>query len=167
MPTFDGLLPAPHNSVVQDVLFEIATWHAYAKLRLHTTDTLDFFDAAVVSLGRTVRKFLKTTCDAYAGATLELPRETAARGRRAAAHASKSGSAVPHRSGEAKRKNLNLNTYKYHALGDYPDAIRERGTTDNYTTQPVSCYLPSTSSVEQLELNKVLMHSRESWSTDV
>ena len=25
--------------------------------------------------------------------------------------------------------------YKLHALGDYPQTIRERGTTDNYTSQ--------------------------------
>jgi len=32
---------------------------------------------------------------------------------------------------------LNLQTYKYHALGDYPNMIRRFGTTDNYTTQTV------------------------------
>lgn len=136
MPVFDGLLPPPHNSIVQDLLFELATWHAYAKLRLHTTDTLNFFDASVRSLSQMVRKFVKTTCEAYV--TLELPRETAARGRRGAAAANKSGVSIPRRSTESKRKKLNLQTYKYHALGDYPDTIRQRGTTDNYTTQTVS-----------------------------
>ena len=34
-------------------------------------------------------------------------------------------------------KNLNLSTYKYHALADYPDMIREYGTTDSYSTQTV------------------------------
>jgi hypothetical protein len=37
-----------------------------------------------------------------------------------------------------KHKSLNLQTYKYHALGDYPNTIRRMGTTDNYSTQPVS-----------------------------
>ncbi|KAH7918173.1 hypothetical protein BV22DRAFT_1025018, partial [Leucogyrophana mollusca] len=32
-------------------------------------------------------------------------------------------------------KLLNLQTYKYHALGDYPNTIRRFGTTDSYTTQ--------------------------------
>ena len=35
----------------------------------------------------------------------------------------------------ARPKGFNLNTYKLHALGDYPQTIRERGTTDNYTSQ--------------------------------
>ncbi|KAG8220326.1 hypothetical protein J3R82DRAFT_3536 [Butyriboletus roseoflavus] len=35
----------------------------------------------------------------------------------------------------AKLKHLNLTTYKYHVLADYPDTIRRYGTTDSYTTQ--------------------------------
>ena len=135
MPVFNGLLPHPHGSIVQDLLFQLATWHAYAKLHLHTTDTLNFFDATTKSLSRVVRKFLNATCEAYI--TLELPREMAVRGRRVAALASKSGAPVPQKSTEHKRKKLNLQTYKYHALGDYADTIRERGTTDNYSTQSV------------------------------
>jgi hypothetical protein len=143
MPVFDGLLPdETHNTLVQDLLFDLATWHAFAKLRMHTTDTLDFFDTAVVSLSQTVRRFSETTCEAYI--TQELPRETAVRGRRAAAlNATKSSSAIQRKSTEPKRKKLNLQTYKYHSLADYPDTIRERGTTDNYTTQPVSSSLAS------------------------
>lgn len=38
---------------------------------------------------------------------------------------------------ERKIKKLNLSTYKFHALGDYVQAIRQFGTTDNYTTQIV------------------------------
>jgi hypothetical protein len=34
-------------------------------------------------------------------------------------------------------KTLNLNTYKFHALGDYANTIREFGTTDSYSTEPV------------------------------
>jgi len=112
MPVFNGLLPHPHGSIVQDLLFQLAK-----------------------SLSRVVRKFLNATCEAYI--TLELPREMAVRGRRVAALASKSGAPVPQKSTEHKRKKLNLQTYKYHALGDYADTIRERGTTDNYSTQSV------------------------------
>ena len=36
-------------------------------------------------------------------------------------------------------KTLNLNTYKYHALGDYTATIRRYGTTDSYSTEPVRC----------------------------
>ena len=40
--------------------------------------------------------------------------------------------------GSRKTKTFNLTTYKLHALGDYPNTIRQYGTTDNYTTQTVS-----------------------------
>jgi hypothetical protein len=35
-------------------------------------------------------------------------------------------------------KKFNLNTYKHHALGDYVETIRRFGTTDSYSTEPVS-----------------------------
>jgi hypothetical protein len=34
-------------------------------------------------------------------------------------------------------KQFNLNTYKFHALGDYVSMIRMFGTTDSFTTQVV------------------------------
>ena len=37
-------------------------------------------------------------------------------------------------------KQFNLNTYKFHALGDYCNTIRRFGTTDSYSTQPVSYF---------------------------
>jgi hypothetical protein len=37
-----------------------------------------------------------------------------------------------------KSKLLNLETYTYHAMGDYVKTIRTFGTTDSYSTQPVS-----------------------------
>jgi hypothetical protein len=37
-----------------------------------------------------------------------------------------------------KSKLLNLQTYTYHAMGDYVKTIRTFGTTDSYSTQPVS-----------------------------
>ena len=75
MPVFDGLLPKPHNSYVQDLLFDLATWHAYAKLCLYMTDMLNFFDNPVISIGVTAHRFLRKTCKAYY--TQELPQETA------------------------------------------------------------------------------------------
>ena len=41
---------------------------------------------------------------------------------------------------DPKRKKLNLQTYKYHALADYPGTIRRFGTTDNYNTQTVCSF---------------------------
>jgi hypothetical protein len=44
-------------------------------------------------------------------------------------------------SSERQPKELSLSTYKLHALGDYVHTIRRFGTTDSYSTQPVS-YFP-------------------------
>lgn len=142
---FEDLLPNEHdqNAIVLDLLFDLAAWHGYAKLRLHTDDTLAFFDTATTVLGQSVRKFSKTICLYYH--TTELPHEYAARGRRAIALASeqtvkegkkKATDLGTTRSGP-KFKKLNLETYKYHALGDYPNTIRQMGTTDSFSTQPV------------------------------
>ena len=62
----------------------------------------------------------------------------AAHGRREAALAKKSvkPKASQKRLASA-HKQLNLSTYKYHALGDYPDLIARFGTTDNASTQTV------------------------------
>ncbi|KAG2738113.1 hypothetical protein P692DRAFT_201661679, partial [Suillus brevipes Sb2] len=87
IPVFEGLLPGRHNKIVLDLLFDLATWHAYAKLHLHTDDTLTFFDSATIVLARSVRKFTRTTCKGYV--TTELPQEHAARSRRLANLASK------------------------------------------------------------------------------
>lgn len=35
-------------------------------------------------------------------------------------------------------KGFTLDRYKVHALGDYTDAIRKNGTTDSYSSEPVS-----------------------------
>jgi len=82
------------------------------------------FQAATKSLTATIRHFLNKTCEAYI--TQELPKEIAARGRRTAALAAKRNTT---RAGKGKatsesgpaRKRLNLATYKYHALADYPE----------------------------------------------
>lgn len=36
-----------------------------------------------------------------------------------------------------RAKTFNLDTYKYHSLGDYTEHIRQYGTTDSYSTEPV------------------------------
>jgi hypothetical protein len=78
--------------------------------------------------------------------TKELPREEAARGRRAAKTAAKHQGGVTAVSTQKSRgcdphgaqgKVFNLNTYKLHSLGDYVVSIKLFGTTDNYNTQVV------------------------------
>lgn len=40
--------------------------------------------------------------------------------------------------GGKRRKEFSLKTFKFHSLGDYPATIRQFGTTDSYSTEPVS-----------------------------
>jgi len=131
---FDGLLPDEHNDILLDLLFTLATWHAYAKLRLHTDTTLGFFDTATLILGEQLHYFLKTTCEAFP--TKETPSEVASRARCNAQKVNSSGSG----STGAQQRGLNLSTYKLHALGHYPETIRHFGTTESYSTQTVSNY---------------------------
>ena len=61
------------------LLFDLATWHTFAKLRLHTDTTLDDFRAVMSALGKSVHMFIKDVCSLYN--TMELPKEMAAQGR--------------------------------------------------------------------------------------
>jgi hypothetical protein len=141
IPVFEDLLPSEHNNIVHDLIFELATWHGLAKLRLHTESTLSALETSTTRLGIALRSFLSKTCAHYE--TRELPSETAARGRREAALTKKKAEsqkkgATRKRSTVARKRQFNLACYKPHALGDYPKTIRMFGTTDNYSTQSVS-----------------------------
>lgn len=127
------------------LLFTLAEWHGYAKLRLHTDETLSHLRDSTKELGSIIRRFSRSTCEAYQ--TSELPGEQARRARRQQAKASKSAPANPVATSAAppapparalsKRKTLNMCTYKLHALGDYFQTILRFGTTDSYSTQIV------------------------------
>jgi len=142
MPVFEDLLSEPYNRITMDLLFELVHWHTLAKLRQHTETTLSQFDAATVSLGKQMRMFVTKVCPYFE--TMDTPREAGARARRRAVTAAGGGTRLPNsRKGKEtvhKRRELNLNTYKYHALADYPLMIRRFGTIDNYNTQSVSWY---------------------------
>jgi hypothetical protein len=139
----EGLLPnAEHNKVLLDLAFDLATWHAYAKLRLHTTHTIASLRSQTKELGRLLRHYSTKLCPKYA--TKLLPGEAAAAYRRKAANTkkvmptsqqpkapSKAKSTIPKGSG------FNLQTYKIHALGDYADHIEQFGPTDCFSTQQV------------------------------
>jgi len=133
------------------LLFRLAEWHALAKLRLHTESTLTHMESITVVLGRELRHFYSFTCAAFA--TVELPKEVAARDRKDSREKAKAAAAEdsearippltttqePKR--KKKKKNLNLSTYKVHALGDYVRTIRMFGTTDLYSTQTVRSFV--------------------------
>jgi len=56
-PVIEGLLSEKDEKDILDLIFILATWHAYAKLRLHTDHTLASFDALAKPLGATLRHF--------------------------------------------------------------------------------------------------------------
>ncbi|KAF8189074.1 hypothetical protein BJ912DRAFT_851013, partial [Pholiota molesta] len=58
IPVFEDLLPSEHNNIVHDLIFELATWHGLAKLRLHTESTLSALETSTTRLGIALRSFL-------------------------------------------------------------------------------------------------------------
>lgn len=126
------------------MLFRLSEWNAFAKLRMHTTTTVDLFETSTVVIGRELRSFAATTQAQYN--TVELPTETAARARRGARKKAAGNPPAtvptPVPSVVSKGKFLNLLTYKFHALGDYVPTIRMFGTIDSFSTQIVCSSLP-------------------------
>ena len=112
------------------LLYRTAEWHAFAKLQLHTDSTLQHLEKLTTELGKLMRDFRDITQSSFN--TLELPKEKGARQRRNLSNTEKQNS-----SGK-KVRNLNLFTYKWHALGDYVRAIRFFGGADGFSTQVVS-----------------------------
>nr|GAT43813.1 predicted protein [Mycena chlorophos] len=126
-----------YDALVQKLIIELQVWHAYAKLRQHTTASLVRFRKITVELCATIRKFARETADLE---TCETPQEQGRRKRRDAAKAAQQAAdgdvpvAEATESGPRARP-LNLETYKYHTLPDYPEWIPLIGTTDSTSTQ--------------------------------
>ena len=141
IPVIEGLLPKRLERHILD-LFLLATWHAYAKLWLHTDNTLDSFDKLTQPLGASIRHFSGKLSDSFP--VKELPKEATAQQRRTAANLKKKpvgGSSKLNKLRQGAREIgvcLNLCTYKFHALGDYVATICRWGTTDSYNTQIIS-----------------------------
>ena len=139
IPVFDALLPEPHNKAVLALLFTCAYWHALAKMRMHTDETLAVLDIQTERLGSRLRRFQRKTCAAFD--TRELKREVERRQRRESNGRTGNSTATSIPPGVRRSKTFNLQTYKLHALGDYLSSIRKFGTTDSYSTEPVRKYL--------------------------
>ena len=113
---------------------------------MHTDSTLPLLTQVTTTLGNTLRTFQEQTCAAFP--TRELQREQIARIQRqeksaATAEPGSSNEKVQKLGNSARQpKQLNLRTYKFHSLGDYPYMIRRFGTIDSYSTQPVSFSWP-------------------------
>ena len=148
----EGILPNPeHNKILLDLAFDLATWHAYAKLRLHTSYTITSLRSQTKELGRLLRLYANKLCPEYT--TKPLPGEAAAAYRRKAKNAppkstppknappknapSKDAPPTPLNTSVPKGTGFNLETYKIHALGDYADHIEQFGPTDCFSTQQV------------------------------
>ena len=76
IPVIEGLLPKRLERHVLDLLFLLATWHAYTKLRLHMDNTLDSFDKLTWPLGASIQHFSGKLSDSFP--VKELPKEAAA-----------------------------------------------------------------------------------------
>ena len=102
---------------------------------MHTDSTLKLLEDLTKLFGALIRRFTQETSSI---ATIETPKEAEARCRHTKSTAPGSetvtaSTAAPTR----KPKKLNLLTYKFHAMGDYPEAIRYFGTIDSTSTQRV------------------------------
>jgi len=58
----------------------MSEWHALAKLRMHTEDSLSIMEECTTELGRLLRQFRDLTCSQFS--TFDLSREADARARR-------------------------------------------------------------------------------------
>ncbi|KAJ3768912.1 hypothetical protein FB446DRAFT_706633 [Lentinula raphanica] len=131
IPVFDGLLGPDDNKPLMELLYRAAEYHALAKLRLHTENTLDYLEKRTQAFGKLMRKF-RDTAGKFKPKETEC--ERIARNRRAAEQATSSASAsidTQHR----RPKSLNLFTYKWHGMMDDVPFIRLFGPTDSYSTQ--------------------------------
>lgn len=112
IPTFEGLFPDKSNDkAVSKLLFKMAEWHGFAKLRMHTDETIAHLEELTVMLAKLVHQFRNVTCSKFH--TYELPREASACERRKT-QPSTSGAPAASTS-SCKYKTLNLDTYKWHA----------------------------------------------------
>jgi len=105
---------------------------------MHTDPTLELLLQVTTALGNRMREFQKKTCAVFK--THELECEHAAwmqHQKRNMAMAKTKPNSQTH-SSVRQLKEFNLKTYKLHALGHYCSTIQHFGTTDSYSTQPVS-----------------------------
>jgi hypothetical protein len=132
----DGLFPEEDNKSISKLLFLLATWHAYAKLCMHTDTTLRMFDTVADALCQALRHFATVICPRFA--TKELPHEVNACVTHQQAQVKNLTRERKKLSKSIKLKHFNMATYKMHCIPDYLDAIQRYGTTDSYSMQTVS-----------------------------
>jgi hypothetical protein len=65
IPCFKGLCPQPCKRAILDLLFVFTTWHALAKLHLHTMSSLSFFKSCTKTLSQVLQYFHDHVCLRY------------------------------------------------------------------------------------------------------
>ncbi|THV04534.1 hypothetical protein K435DRAFT_649077, partial [Dendrothele bispora CBS 962.96] len=71
---FEDLLPEPNNKIVMDLLWDLVTLHAYAKLQLHSDSTIASFWVATRVFGDSLQKFVHKTCASFETTELDTER---------------------------------------------------------------------------------------------
>jgi hypothetical protein len=131
IPAIEGLTADPHDSQITELLYQLATYHALAKLRIHTEDTLSCWESVIRQMTQSLRDFQATSTQSFK--TKETTRERNARLKRTQGRVNRVED-----SGGTLEKTLNLNTIKFHMIVDGPSCVRKFGTLDSYSTQIVS-----------------------------
>ncbi|KAF8834378.1 hypothetical protein BDN67DRAFT_915098, partial [Paxillus ammoniavirescens] len=149
LPVFENLLPKPHDSQVQCLLFYLCHWHALAKLCMHTEYTLAIMERSTMQLAEEMRKFATETCPAFM--TKELCREAEAGKIREAQGGPVKTAGAP-AADVRQPKVLNLQTYKLHTLGDYHNQIKMFSTLDSFSTQLVRFFQSSLVLGDQIQI---------------
>lgn len=132
-PCFEGLF-GEWDDEIQCLLFTLARWHSLAKLRLHTDSTLAQLRDVTVDFGNAIRTFQVGCCEAFDTRETEAEHQARISKARAAAASNSAGGANAEIDTTRQPRKLNLNTFKFHSMGDYTATIQNFGSTYNYTT---------------------------------
>jgi hypothetical protein len=62
IPCFEGLIPAPHDSTIADLLYLAVYWHSLAKLCIHSETTLKVLDNITTLLAKSLCHFSQVMC---------------------------------------------------------------------------------------------------------
>ena len=135
IPCFEGIFDDETDREICVLLFRLAMFHGLAKLRMHTDSSVCLLWNATIRLATALRHFRDEICPRFT--TVETPSEADKRKRRAAATAT----SIPKQndSSDGRRtKKFSLDTYKFHAIGDYALTAATGVTLDSITTAYVS-----------------------------
>ena len=125
IPVYKGLLNPPHNKIIHELLFKLATWHGLAKLWLHTETTINSLEHSTKWLGTAIWQFESETCSKFE--TKDLPSEDATQACRWAAKLAK-GKAT-HEPGSSKPK-LESSTWKCTSFMHWATTQSQFGASD-------------------------------------